>query len=317
MQIIKKNWKLILTILGVIVLIALIVYIFVRPQTQSQKTYSHLKLSEFNSNLKYGSDFTYLSSLSFNSVDNNYVYKSNDANFIDEIRNGAAKIGLSNESNNNQRKLNVWTKEGVEDLSEDYVTFDQTSLTFRVKYHPGLNSQNLNVSDVYSYITNFFALPKHEVTIVSNTTSGNANFLSYKVKFNGQPVFFNNVDEIYSTVTLTNGKITQVFMYILPGDTEKKFEIKPLTKINAEILDQKYFQIRLTPTDFTSTSSSGSEQSFFRPARVGSTESAFGYFFLKDSTEGLLYVPVVVLTGNYTDAKDFRGRSLLLVVNQD
>lgn len=276
-----------------------------------------MTLNNFN-NYTSPKNYTIVSDeLTIDKSDNNFVMKPSPQIDIQNIKNGALKLGLSNEAENESLGLTVWTKPGVNNALGDRVMFDTRKQILRVNYANGINSENLDSDKAYDFLTDFFGLPKHEVTIVKNFKVGGANSVSYQVKLFGRPVFFNLADPNFSEVGIKDGKVVQFFIYLLPKDFSRGFELKSLSKVSKENISGLYAQANFKPDNPTGGSEFGSEFLFASPATVGFREYKHGYIYFRDSVLGPVLIPTINISGVYTDANGERGEAILIVVNQE
>lgn len=280
--------------------------------------YSNLTLQDFYS-YRYGSDFTYVTdAVKVDAVKENYFYKA-ESPAIDKnnLKNGALKLGLSNEAYNPGKKLTVWTKPGIDDLSGDYIQFDETVNTLDLLVDGGLNSKELEVEEVYPYLVQFFGLNENEVTISENTKFGDTVFLTYQAKLFDKHVYFNGGNQTFATVAVTKGKIIQVFIRILPKNFSNAGELKSITEISKETIPSFYYQISVKPQINVGSSNSGTEIGFNPPASFGYRQHENSYMLYTDPVLGNVLLPVVAVSGVYTDKSDDRGEATLLIVNQE
>jgi len=280
-------------------------------------TPNRLRLENFN-HYTYTIDYTWDSNETM--VDpsaNNFVYKPKTEISKNNIRQAALKLGLSNEAFNAEKKFTAWTKQGVDDLFEDYITFDELTYKLEVRFAEGLNQTTLDSQKIYPFVAEFFQIPANEVFIVENTKIDIYNTLAYQVKLFGRIVNFDNADQYFATAGLANGKIVQFFTYILPNEYDKDIELKPLTKVTKQNLSNLYVQANFKSDNPTGASAFGSEFSFRAPAKVGYRKYDFEYIYFKNSDNKFLLIPVIKITGIYTDAADQRGEAILIIVNQE
>lgn len=284
--------------------------------TSSTTLPTKIVLNNFN-HYTYTIDYTWVSNeATVEPQTDNFVYKPKIEITRNIIRQAASKLGLSNESHNAERKFTAWTKEGVNELFKDYITFDEFSYKLNLRFAEGLNKQPLEDREIYPFIAEFLGIPKHEVVIVENSKFDVYNTITYQVKLFGKIVNFDKADQYFATVGLANGKIVQLFTYVLPFEYEKDVELKPLTKISSQNLSSLYVQANFKSEVPTGASAYGSEFSFRSPARVGYRKHDFEYIYFKNSDEFLL-IPVIKITGVYTDAAGQRGEAILIIVNQE
>jgi hypothetical protein len=317
LQTIKKYWLPIL--LTIVFVIGFVYFVFIFPLLNQRKEYVNIRLNSFPYNSVIGVDFKINGEFNPELNEKNFYYISRASYETQELRNTGLKLGLSNEAYNEQTGRRAWTRQGVNDLGGDYIVYLERENTISLLIQNGINTNNLNVEQVYPFISEFMNLPDYDVELVNRFDSGKNSYnLFYGVKHNGIDVYFNSISQYFMTVNVFEGKIVEIFMNNFTISPEQQKELKPLTKISETVLTTgaSYYSTQFSP-DNPQRSDFGASPDYLPPANITFSQSSFAYIYLFDRNLGNLLLPVIILNGDYIDAAFERGKAKMLVVNQE
>lgn len=312
-----QNTGLIVVILLAIILSILIVFeVFFRPNQNTEKKYEVLTLSNLKNRPEYSKDFTISNSLDIPKKDKNFYYKMNTSNPLENIRIAARQLSLTNEADNTG--FYVWTRPNVNDVSGDFINYDQNLRTLSFYYSSGINPSSVQNDKILDFVTDFFGLDtnnKYKVNVV-NIDSSNTN-INGVLLFNDKPVYSTLVNDLSLTISVNQGKIVSGTIFVASSTTTQQTELKPIVKVGASNINFLNYIGRLKSDLSTSSNFGMSEGTVFTPATVGVRNYQEVYYYYNDPVEGLLILPAYYVTGTLVDAKSLTGKFEAIVINQD
>lgn len=236
-----------------------------------------------------------------------------------KVREGAQKLGLSNEDYKENQQLFLWYKE--DDELSDYVALNLKTGVVDLWYDGGVNVEPINPDDAYSYLADIFGLSSKNVNLLSTTKSSENNLvLYYGFKFNERRVFFNQASEYMATITIIDGKITNALFYAFPNEDEyvEQGQLRPLTSISPNILMNAVYTGTIVPDRVLSAERTGFLASPPESIDINLTSEVDVYYYYVDESTGRFYLlPSIEATGKYIDNENGTGLIKLIIIDQE
>jgi hypothetical protein len=304
-----------LLVLGVC--ISAIYYVRNNINPEVIKDYKRFTFSSFQPARQNTIDFTVKNEIELPKLAENFVYKAS-ALPINNITNSTLKLGLSNESVNDVSQVYSWRRGDMN--SPDLIVLKAQRSRLEIRYPSGLNNEKLNADQTFKYINDFFGLNNFEPSFIgeANFDEGGARKVAtFKYKFNNETVNFEQASDVAATIITEKGKIIEAYIFLIPQNFEKSYEVKPVEKINATQLSGLYYFVNIKPSVTVNSGVLGGEGGYFSPVTINMKETTHTYYYYYDTTAGTAYLlPAFLISGNYIDQKNNLGEFVMIVINQ-
>jgi hypothetical protein len=312
----SKKQIIYIAIAGVVIL-GLVITFLIKGNAGNQKNYSKLNINNIPTQNKITTDFTLDNDLKIKVPDDNSLFLNGNTISSSGLRNSAFRLELTQENSNVTTGIYAFSK--TQNLNSNSLILDTKKGTLTLFHDKGIDVTNKTQNDYYKAVSDYFSLGSMEIESINKIGTSNGDTYTYKVSYQGKPVFFEGSSREAAIITVRNNTVTDVFLHVIPsGQFAKDRELKPITLVNNKIFRDLNYSASAEPDAIRSTSEYGSEavDSNFYNVKLTGYKDCYYYYF-EQSGEKTMLLPAVEVNNDYV-ARDFsKGKLNLIIINQD
>jgi hypothetical protein len=261
-------------------------------------------------------DFRLDNELAVNKPETNSYFSIENNPGLQNLKNAAIKLGLTEELSNPSNGVTAWTKNDA--ATTNSIVYYRSRNYVEIRYPTGINAETVKPEDSFNYVTQFLGFTSFPVSINSNSTTGSSQLLTFSQKYNDKNVLYPTTQiGNASTIRIENGKITEANLYYIGSEAKPLGNLNNISKISNENLSSFQYYVTIKPASNTTGSQLGSEPGVYKQlqfAMKSYKESYTYYYDIKNNSSYL--VPSLEVTGNYIDRDNNIGTFTLNVINQ-